>query len=371
MQNSKIVILFILMGIITININSSDSSYLPDKKYILGAAAVAALSVPAYYYYSKYRPTQPEKSVEKKETDKQCTTIFDRTDLDDPGINGDEIKKYIQTKAPRGAHWRRFFDRNLEQEEMKYIKDKESVERQGKRIPENKTIERLKEYMNMTHQERMEYWLNGAPESFKLFIQLYSPSPEVLQDWVMQEKTFYNHDASDKYNASQEDFFVKNFDIFRIINARRIKNYIQQKNYMFVDVPKKYIFLTGDSWIVIAQKIKPLKDLTNYKISEQAIDELSDIVTTMGFSDFGLGQNLIIGEDGKIWMIDVEKDAFNPLSDKGPCYNKYFNLIELKNSIDYLLDSKARELLDKKIADAYKAYRSTLSWTDWFKSFIW
>lgn len=180
-------------------------------------------------------------------------------------------------------------------------------------------------------------------KEFEKLVNEFSPSKTTLLKWIQDEREIY--DWPSRYTQKSSDFYVKDEKVERVVNAAIIGNYIKEKKYKFVDVPKKYLFFAGDSWHVIAEKI-PLLDDKDYKITIEQIKEVSDIVETMDYKDF-FGINLIFGKNKKVFFIDTEDNAF----DIGDCSNKYRNIQALKHYFRSRLSSSATEWLENRIKE--------------------
>ena len=142
---------------------------------------------------------------------------------------------------------------------------------------------RLKEQEQMEAQyfKRRSAYI-GDNKAFQKFVDVYSPPAPLLSTLIRNEKEIYDrplfHYRSDQIIAKGSREAVG-----RIILANRMRNYIQQKNFKFASAPQKYIFLAGDQWILIAQKIKRAQSPS--PINLERIQELTDIATEFNFKD--------------------------------------------------------------------------------------
>lgn len=140
---------------------------------------------------------------------------------------------------------------------------------------------------------------------FQKFVQKFSPPGDLLDVLVSNEQTIYEKPRD--FNTAGYAIVAKGTDLSRIITTHRMNNYIEQKEYTSVGVPKKYVFLTGDVWTVIAERIDERKD--KHSVTLKQMQEAVDVVENMGYSDFD-AKNLIFDKRGKIFFIDTEEESF-------------------------------------------------------------
>lgn len=214
------------------------------------------------------------------------------------------------------------------------------------------------------HQKRT-FEESSKNSEFQKFVQHFSPPANLSAYLVPYERILY--EQATVFNRLQDSKFVaKSTDLTRLIIAQRMNNYIKKKNYTSIGVPQKYIFLTGDVWTVIAEKIDETKNKPT--IGLQQMMELTDIIETTGYSDFD-DKNLMSDKNGKIFFIDTEDKSFispigkynfgiipgSKLRDEDTialCKEKYINLNYFNQYLGrygYLQKEDARNFLMQKI----------------------
>lgn len=181
------------------------------------------------------------------------------------------------------------------------------------------------------HQKRMALAI-GNDQNFQKFVEKYSPPVDVIKEWVQNEYFIYQDSQSSIKKYQPNKFLVKDCSISRIINAERLRKYIQEKKYTWIDVPKKYIFLAGNKWLVMADEIKTKGD-DCYTMPFEQFKELFDIVVTTGYRDFYNRNVEIELNDEKIYFIDTEDQAFAPSEFDGNKLLEYIDHLE-EYSID-------------------------------------
>lgn len=196
--------------------------------------------------------------------------------------------------------------------------------------------------------------LIGNNQAFKKFVEKYSPPVKDLVGLIENERKIY-----DGYGTGSERFFAKKGQLSRglsrIINAERIRNYIKKRGYKYIDVPHKYIFLVGNEWYVIAEKVKTAAQWP--RVSLEQIKELADVVAEMGFADFN-EPNLVFTDKDKFTFWDIEDASFAFTSGKSFCLDKYHNLVRLGNYIGTdVLTQEALSWLEEKAKEFEEAYK--------------
>lgn len=209
---------------------------------------------------------------------------------------------------------------------------------------------------------------------FQKFVQKFSPPGDLLDVLVSNEQTIYEKPRD--FNNAGYAIVAKGTDLSRIIIAHRMNNYIEKKKYTSVGVPKKYIFLAGDVWTVIAEKIDDRKDkrLVTLKQMQEAVD----VVENMGYSDFD-AKNLIFDKRGKIFFIDTEEESFvspigkyhfgqiedSDLRDNDTtalCREKYMNLTYFEQYLkksDHQQENAAQDFLVERIEKLEGQYENS------------
>jgi len=216
----------------------------------------------------------------------------------------------------------------------------------------------LQQYrLSADYQRRMNI-LIGNNKAFKAFVERYSPPLDLYNQWITQEQQIANYRTQ---FIKLKDFVIKGRNISRIINVARIKNYLKDKKYVMVDVPKKYIFLADNTWMIIAQEIHKTKE--KISIDVEQIKELADLVNEFMFSDFE-GSNIIMGEDGKLYLIDIEDKSFEPSrflfsSDDRLCSNKIGILRQLRSYLKGAMTEPAEQWLNDYIESVKQRYRNS------------
>lgn len=171
---------------------------------------------------------------------------------------------------------------------------------------------------SITDHQKRTLKESSKNSEFQKFVQKFSPPSDLLDILVPNEQTIYEKPRD--FNNAGYAIVAKGTDLSRIIIAHRMNNYIEQKNYTSVGVPKKYIFLTGDVWTVIAEKIDETKD--KHPVTLKQMQEAVAVIENMGYSDFD-AKNLIFDKRGKIFFIDTEEESF-----VSPIGKYHFGVIE-------------------------------------------
>jgi hypothetical protein len=152
-----------------------------------------------------------------------------------------------------------------------------------------------------SYKKRVHEFTNDFVE-FQKFALHFAPPHELLKELQRYETTI-----CESSKLFYPTFMSKKGDISRIINAHRIENYLCQNKVKFIRVPRKYLFLAGGRWVVIAEKIDEAKPEKSIGLAQ--LQELVDIVLALGFSDFH-DKNVLTTRDGNFVFIDTEDNSF-------------------------------------------------------------
>ena len=125
----------------------------------------------------------------------------------------------------------------------------------------------------------------------------------------------------------------KDINLHRVSIARSIREYAQENNFSYIRVPKKYIyhipgrpiFLSDRNYMVLAEKFTLLSEEKNKKVLHalplsmirQALDELFETITLIGFEDAHADNvQALFNEEGNFTgfgLIDLEPLWLNKL----------------------------------------------------------
>lgn len=155
------------------------------------------------------------------------------------------------------------------------------------------------------HQKRMKDLIRNNIE-FEKFVIKYSPPCDLFRQLVVDEKKIYRNRTG--YNEKSKEVFIEGYDVMSMINAERMRNYIKQKGFETVAVPRKYIFLVGDQWAVITERVNS-KEFDKWRVVEQQIKELVDVVENLGYSHFDK-PDLIIDTNDKFVFTNTANSVF-------------------------------------------------------------
>jgi len=197
------------------------------------------------------------------------------------------------------------------------------------------------------HQKRMDQFI-GDDKEMKKFVEANSLPANEYKEFVKDEKkVYYRHVGV--YNTPSQQYFLKgDSDVDgRITNANRMNTYIEQKGYTTVAAPKKYIFLAGNQWITIAERIECTK--SNEPLTLTQAQELTDVVTELGYSDLTFGENILQNNKGQSVTVDTERESFASPSWEYTYRDKALNGWNLRNYIygRFGATDEAKAWLDK------------------------
>ena len=177
--------------------------------------------------------------------------------------------------------------------------------------------------------------LDTYPE-LKAVCTRYAPSAEIIQRLATGDIT---------------GFYKKGRDFSRLRNAKRLENFMKQKEFKYLGVAHKYIAQDEHgNWNIYAQSITP--DPEGCNLTPEVFHELALVAEETGFTDWGLGSfsNLIMDEKTKkMTFIDTEDASFGGAlrySYEGlPRYcrkNFFLNLAKLTGEWGYLTQDTAK-----------------------------
>lgn len=169
-------------------------------------------------------------------------------------------------------------------------------------------------------KQRPKEQINTLQNKIK-FMKKYAPPSEIvmcIEESIKEsENLFYG-----KYCAGVKvlyGLYYKGPTVERVINAARLRNYIQEKkiNDNF-DVAIKYVYEIDGEIHVFAKKVtySLIRSLTS-----EEVKQFATLITDTGFADFGGDwcSNVVRDDDtGKIIFIDTENKTFEPLCNR--CY---------------------------------------------------
>jgi len=158
------------------------------------------------------------------------------------------------------------------------------------------------------------------------FMEKYAPPIEIVkcieESISAEENIFYA-----KYCTGVKVLYglcYKGPTVDRVINAIRLRNYIQEKKFnKNFDVATKYVYEIDGEIHVFAKKImySLIKSLTS-----EEVKQLATLIVDTGFTDFGGDwcSNIVRDDDtGKIIFIDTENKTFEPLYNKRYLINRF------------------------------------------------
>jgi|GEM_PF-3568960 len=202
------------------------------------------------------------------------------------------------------------------------------------------------------HKKRTQAFIGGS-KAMKQFYQDHAAPQDLYASLVKDEKKVYSND----FGAYGSSYFLKGTrePIWRIVNANRMRNFFDEKKYKTVTVPKKHIFLAGNQWISVAEKVTEPTHPVPLNLTQT--QELFHSVVEFGFSDLGFaGQNIMQNKQGQCVFIDTESESFASPSWDYIEKDKAINGWNIKNYIlsHFSITDEAKEWL-KKEADNLKA----------------
>lgn len=130
-------------------------------------------------------------------------------------------------------------------------------------------------------------------------------------------KVFSDQNDQNNFNyrhiIAWDDYYIKNGDIHRIINSRRLCNYIHKERLDRLSVAKKYIGVIHGEYKILAEEVREHFTVEN-DVSLKEIQQLAHLVKGTGYVDFA-GKNLIRDEiSGKLVFIDTENLSFSGIA---------------------------------------------------------
>lgn len=143
----------------------------------------------------------------------------------------------------------------------------------------------------------------------EIFAKKYAPPKEIC---ALIEKN--KQKVKGKFGQIEElpGFFIKDCDdVYRAINAARMKRCIKKNNLMCFDAAQKYVYKIDDRWVVIAEYI----DLAfaDRKFTLEEVNQLAILLVEIGFNDFGanISNIRVRSSDGKIVFMDTEHGSLS------------------------------------------------------------
>jgi hypothetical protein len=99
------------------------------------------------------------------------------------------------------------------------------------------------------------------------------------------------------------------FTLFeRVINAARMRNYIQSKHFKHLEIPEQCLTLRDSQWTLIAKNVGHYADSLELSLSE--VKELTELIEDTGFADWG-GYNILQNfKNKKLAFVDTENKSF-------------------------------------------------------------
>ena len=153
------------------------------------------------------------------------------------------------------------------------------------------------------------------PELTK-FIKEYR-CPKKFEDKALLLMQHGGYQFGPRHFYNDKEFIIKGSAIDRLINARRMKNYLKQHHLNLLDVVDKCLILGRDSLFLMSKKIT-FGDQAQ-PISVDEAEQLTQLALDTGYWDWQFGENVVRDSQGKLVFIDTEDAAFefpSPLHDK-------------------------------------------------------
>lgn len=152
----------------------------------------------------------------------------------------------------------------------------------------------------------------------KDFVQRYTPPSDILEQIIADEQEIIADTIG--YNNRQDSIFIKDDNILRVLFASRMKNYIKQRKYQYVEVPRKYVVLIGEKLLVVAERIDgvPMNAAT---LNVEQIMQFADVVMAMGYKDIDACINQyanIVVYNNRFFFRDTEKVSFCHFNENEP-----------------------------------------------------
>lgn len=172
----------------------------------------------------------------------------------------------------------------------------------------------------------------------KSFFEKYAPPKEICEEIDLRKKLI--PDYFDYYGRGLiPGFFLKDSDIYRVINATKIRNCITKYNLDCLDVAQKCLYYINDEWRVFATLVKSVR---NEHLTLKEVQQLAKLIEETGFSDFGIWQqpNILRDIRGKLVFIDTESNSFDiPTYSKAQClarFRCFYKKIMAQDALDWL-----------------------------------
>ena len=202
-----------------------------------------------------------------------------------------------------------------------------------------------------------------TPE-FAKFINKYGFPKELYKKLQTQEPTQpHNHPLNFSCFLKEDPhYIIKDDQMERVINAVRLRNFIEENHLTYVEVPQKYFGKLNNLWTVLAEVVPENREILSLSLAE--IKELEIIALNTGFIDWHSGNILRNPQNNKLTFIDTEEDSFIDQSDE-PISEKEL-LEEWLNNLKPHMSSEAATYLASRIENSntqQKTFESKMATT--------
>lgn len=145
----------------------------------------------------------------------------------------------------------------------------------------------------------------------------------------------FQYGSGDIFSKNPQNFYIKQSQIDRIINAEKLQNYFKNNNLdnRFA-VAQECLRYDGNAITVISYEIE--KGDQTQKVSLQELQGIVKIAFATNYWDWQFGNNIIRNKEGKLVFVDTEEASFS-----------YYSWIPLKKQLYWLyLDNNKNNFLD-------------------------
>jgi len=153
--------------------------------------------------------------------------------------------------------------------------------------------------------------------------------------------------------------YLKDYDIYRVINAQKMGRCIAMRKLDLLAVPDKYFYRIGDSWRVLVEHVEG--DANPPLLSLPVVQQLTILTEETGYRDWGWA-NWVFGVQGKFKgkfvCRDMELASFGTLVNGGcidPTTGTKAAFVEGVLQYKNVMEPKALQWLQGRIAELQKS----------------
>jgi len=186
-----------------------------------------------------------------------------------------------------------------------------------------------------------DYGVPGA--EFEKFVKKFAPSADVCKAIEDAEEIKYKGFC---FIKSSPALYAKDENIDRIINAYRMREYIQRNNLDRLTVPEKCIYkVDGKRWVVFANVVK-YGSWQRRSIGLEEAKQLATLTEELGYKDWHLNNVVRDSCNNTLAVIDTEDRSFfaNRFVEEIPKAYKA-RCVSTLSRLNYAMDEPAKEWL--------------------------